>query len=54
MIVQNIFISRANDTGIILNEENMIINACSLEDFVNLIQWYGKVLNKVLEKLHKQ
>ena len=42
MIVQNI----------ILNEESIDYKWCSLEDFVNLIKWYGDktLLKKVLEK----
>lgn len=52
--IEYVFISRVNDTDtdIILNEENIDYKWCSLEEFVNLIQWYGDkvLLNKVLEK----
>ena len=50
--IEYVFISRDNDTDIILNEENIDYKWCSLEEFVNLIQWYGDkvLLNKVLEK----
>ena len=50
--IEYVFISRVNDTNIILNEESIEYKWCSLEDFVNLIQWYGDkiLLNKVLEK----
>ena len=50
--IEYVFISRVNDTGIILNEESIDYKWCSLEDFVNLIQWYGDkiLLKKVLEE----
>ena len=50
--IEYVFISRVTDTNIILNEESIEYKWCSLEDFVNLIQWYGDkiLLNKVLEK----
>lgn len=52
--IEYVFISRVNDTDtdIILNEESIDYKWCSLEEFVNLIQWYGDkvLLNKVLEK----
>ena len=52
--IEYVFISRVNDTDtdIILNEESIEYKWCSLEEFVNLIQWYGDkvLLNKVLEK----
>ena len=54
--IEYVFISRVNDTDtdtdIILNEESIDYKWCSLEDFVNLIQWYRDkiLLNKVLEK----
>ena len=52
--IEYVFISRVTDTDtdIILNEESIEYKWCSLEEFVNLIQWYGDkvLLNKVLEK----
>ena len=52
--IEYVFISRVNDTDtdIILTEESIDYKWCSLEEFVNLIQWYGDkvLLNKVLEK----
>ena len=52
--IEYVFISKVNDTDtdIILNEESIEYKWCSLDEFVNLIQWYGDkvLLNKVLEK----
>lgn len=45
------FISKVNDSNIVLNEESISYKWCNLNEFINLIQWYGDkdILNKVIE-----
>lgn len=39
--VEHAFISFTNDKNIILNEENIDYKWCDLDEFLNLIEWYG-------------
>lgn len=45
------FISRVTNAKIVLNEESIDYKWCKLEQFINLIQWYGdkSLLNNVLK-----
>lgn len=47
-----VFISKVNNSKIILNEESIDFKWCNLNELINLIQWYGdkNILKKVLEK----
>lgn len=49
--IEYAFISKVNDSNIVLNEESISYKWCNLNEFINLIQWYGDkdILNKVLE-----
>lgn len=49
--IEYAFISKVNDSNIVLNEESISYKWCNLKEFINLIQWYGDkdILNKVLE-----
>jgi len=39
--VEHAFISFTNDKNIILNEESIDYKWCDLDEFLNLIEWYG-------------
>ena len=49
--IEYAFISKVNDSNIVLNEESISYKWCNLSEFINLIQWYSDkdILNKVLE-----
>ena len=40
--VEHVFISKVNKGEIVLNEENIDYKWCRLDEFVDLIKWYGK------------
>lgn len=50
--IEHVFISHTNDDNVILNEESLEYKWCSLNEFINLINWhYDKnELKKLLKK----
>ena len=45
------FFSKVNNSNIVLNEESIDFKWCKLDEFIELIQWYGDkiLLNNVLK-----
>jgi len=50
--VERVYFSRVNSTKITLNEESIEYKWCDLNEFINMIDWFGKkeVLTKVLKE----
>lgn len=50
--IEHAFISYADNSKIILNEESLEYKWCSLDEFIELIKWYydKKELNELLKK----
>jgi len=50
--IEHAFISYTNDSNLTLNEENIDYKWCEMEEFLNLIKWFGNK-DELREKIEK-
>lgn len=53
--VERVYFSKVKKADIILNEESIGYKWCNLDEFIELIKWYGpkEILRKILENAFK-
>ena len=51
--IEHVYVSRVKDGDIILNEENIDYKWCDLDEYVEMIEWWGEDKSYLKERLKK-